>query len=72
MHYASYNGHAQLVNKLVKWEADNDVLKEMRSSQEKLPFHIAKDDQVKKAFSRKLSIKVYPIQKFGERAKTVI
>jgi len=42
------------VNKLVKWEADNDVLKEMRSSQEKLPFHIAKDDHVKKAFSRKI------------------
>jgi len=72
MHYASYNGHAQLVNKLVKWEADNDVLKEMRSSQEKLPFHIAKDDQVKKAFSRKLSFKVYPIQKFGGLAKTEI
>lgn len=52
LHYASYNGHAKLVNKLVKWEADNDVLKEMRSSQEKLPFHIAKDDQVKKAFSQ--------------------
>jgi len=32
LHYASYNGHAKVVNKLVKWEADNDVLKEMKSS----------------------------------------
>jgi DNA-directed RNA polymerase subunit H (RpoH/RPB5) len=38
----------------MKWEADNDVLKDMRSSQEKLPLHIAKDDAVKKAFNRKL------------------
>jgi hypothetical protein len=34
---------------LVKWEADNDVLREMRSSQEKLAFNLAKDDAVKKA-----------------------
>jgi len=32
LHYASYNGHAKVVNKLVKWEADNDVLKDLRSS----------------------------------------
>lgn len=53
LHYASYNGHATVVNKLVRFEADNDVLKDMRSSQEKLPLHIAKDDPVKKAFQRK-------------------
>lgn len=50
LHYASYNGHHLVVNKLVWFECDNDVLKDMRSSQDKLPLHIAKDDPVKKAF----------------------
>lgn len=50
LHYASYNGHHHVVNKLVWFECDNDVLKDMRSSQDKLPLHIAKDDPVKKAF----------------------
>lgn len=50
MHYAAYNGHSRVVNALAKWEADNDVLHEMRSSQNKLPFNLAKDDDVKKAF----------------------
>jgi ankyrin repeat protein len=27
LHYASYNGHAKVVNKLVRFEANNDVLK---------------------------------------------
>jgi hypothetical protein len=40
----------------MKWEADNDVLKDMKSSQEKLPFHIAKDDAVKKAFNCKFKL----------------
>lgn len=56
MHYASYNGHAKVVNKLVKWESDNDVLGEMKSSQDKLPMNLAKDDSVKKAFARKFKI----------------
>ena len=50
LHYASYNGHEKVVKLLVKFEADNDVLKDMRSSQDKLPFNLAKDDKVKKAF----------------------
>jgi ankyrin repeat protein len=32
LHYAAYNGHSKVVNKLVRFEADNDVLKDMRSS----------------------------------------
>lgn len=32
LHYAAYNGHPRVVNKLVKFEADNGVLSEMRSS----------------------------------------
>jgi ankyrin repeat protein len=47
LHYACYNGHAKVVNMLVKWEADNDVLREMKSSQQKLAFNLAKDDSVK-------------------------
>lgn len=32
LHYAMYNGHAKLVNKLVKYEADVGVLKDMETS----------------------------------------
>ena len=49
LHYAMYNGHAKCVNFLVRFEADYDLLKKMRSSQDKLPFNLAKDDSVKKA-----------------------
>lgn len=55
LHYASYNGHAKIVNHLLKFEADFDQLASMRSSQNKLALHIAKDDKVKKAFHRKLT-----------------
>lgn len=73
LHYASYNGHAKVVNKLVKWEADNDVLKDFRSSQNKLAFHIAKDDHVKKAFNCKFfSILMRNGQRFGEHVEMVI
>lgn len=51
LHYAMYNGHAKLVNKLVKFEADTDILKKMRTSQNKLPFNLAKDDLVKFALN---------------------
>ncbi len=53
VHYAAYNGHAKLVNKLLKWEADTDALRNMESSQKKLPYNLAKDTPVKKAFNRK-------------------
>lgn len=51
MHYAMYNGHARLVNKLVKFEADDGILKEMETSQGKKPFNLAKDDKVKFALN---------------------
>ena len=44
-----------MVNKLLRFEADNDVLKDMRSSQDKLPFNLAKDDKVKTAPKLNLS-----------------
>jgi len=50
LHYAAYNGHPLLCNTLSKWEADNDLLKDMRSSQNKTPLHICKNPQSKKAF----------------------
>lgn len=67
VHYASYNGHAHVVNKLVKWESDNGVLQDMRSSQNKLPFNYAKDALVKKAF-----IQIWRCCKYGELDKVRI
>ena len=32
LHYAAYNGHPRVCNTLLKWEADNDVLREVRST----------------------------------------
>jgi ankyrin repeat protein len=32
LHYAAYNGHPKTCNQLLKWEADNDVLREMRTT----------------------------------------
>lgn len=53
LHYASYNGHPRAVNFLVKTEADEDKLPGMKNTQARTAFIIAKDDKVKKAFSRK-------------------
>ena len=53
LHYASYNGHPKAVNFLLKWEADLDQLKEVKNSQGRTAFIIAKNDNVKKAFNRK-------------------
>ena len=53
LHYASYNGNPRAVNFLLKWEADDDKLKDVKNSQGKTAFIIAKTDNVKKAFNRK-------------------
>jgi hypothetical protein len=53
LHYAAYNGHAKIINLLLKWEADGDVLQEMRTSQNKIAFNMSKDADSKKAFTRK-------------------
>jgi len=42
-----------VVKQLVEWDADNDKLRLMKSTQDKLAINIAKDDQVKWAFNRK-------------------
>lgn len=53
LHYGSYNGHRKVCNYLLKWEADKDVLKDMKNSQNKKAINIAKNPEVKKGFSRK-------------------
>jgi len=35
LHYAAYNNHPKCINKLLKWEADVDRLREVRSTQNK-------------------------------------
>lgn len=58
LHYAAYNGHPLVVNILVKWEADNDVLKDVKSTQNKVAFNLCKSDDCKQAFNRKLPLQI--------------
>lgn len=51
LHYAAYNNHARLINGLLKYEADNDVLRDVRSTQNKLAFNLCASDECKHAFS---------------------
>lgn len=53
LHYAAYNGHPKVCNQLLKWEADNDILRDIRTTQGKLAYNYCKDDDCKKAFERK-------------------
>ena len=55
LHYAAYNGHARVCNLLLKWEADRDELRDLRTTQGKLAFNLCKDADCKKAFNRKSS-----------------
>jgi len=32
LHYAAYNGHKRVCNQLLKWEADKDILRDMKNS----------------------------------------
>jgi len=51
LHYASYNGHPKLLNALLKWEADEDKLRDYRSTQSKLAFNLSKTESTKWAFN---------------------
>lgn len=51
LHYAAYNNHARLCNGLLKYEADNDVLRDVRSTQNKLAFNLCASDECKHAFN---------------------
>lgn len=59
LHYASYNGHPNAVNTLLKYEADFDKLSSMKNSQGRIAFIISKNDNVKKSFNRKLKFSKY-------------
>jgi len=50
LHYASYNGHRLICNLLLKWDADKDKLRDLKNSQNKQAFIIAKDPQTKEGF----------------------
>lgn len=58
LHYAAYNGHPRVCNQLLKWEADNDILRDIRSTQGKLAFNMCMNDECKKAFDRKSASKL--------------
>ena len=51
LHYAAYNGHPKLCNALLKWEADEDKLRDLRSTQNRLAFNLCKTDECKWAFN---------------------
>ena len=51
LHYAAYNGHPKLCKALLKWEADHDKLRGLRSTQNKLAFNLCKSDECKWAFN---------------------
>lgn len=53
LHYAAYNGFKKVVNQLLKWEADRDILREMLNSQGKKAIHICKNHETKEGFKRK-------------------
>ena len=55
LHYAAYNGFKRVCNLLLKWEADNDRLRDMKNSQEKKPIHICKNPETKEGFKRKFN-----------------
>ena len=59
LHYAAYNGHRKVVNQLLKWEADKDILRDMKNSQERKAFHISKNAETKLGFKRKLNFSYY-------------
>ena len=56
LHYSSYNGFRMVSNYLLKWEADNDQLRDMKNSQGKIALNIAKNPETKKGFHRMFSL----------------
>ncbi len=55
LHYAAYNGHRRVCNYLLKWEADKDILRDMKNSQSKKPINICKNPETKLGFNRNLT-----------------
>ena len=53
LHYAAYNGHKNCIKLLLTREADNDKLRGMLTSQNKLAEHLVKDMESLRYFARK-------------------
>ena len=70
LHYGAYNGFKKVCNLLVKWEADNDKLRDMKNSQEKKSIHICKNPETKDGFKRKYS-SIITLQISGNPAEMV-
>ncbi len=51
LHYSAFHGHKKTVRFISKYDADYDILKNMRNSQNKLPIEIVRDPEVKKYFN---------------------
>eukprot|EP00743_Colponemidia_sp_Colp-15_P006955 GILK01007506.1.p1 GENE.GILK01007506.1~~GILK01007506.1.p1 ORF type:complete len:695 (+),score=117.29 GILK01007506.1:48-2132(+) len=49
LHWATFNGHAGVVQLLCDWDADKKLLKKMVNAQGKTPFEIAKDQKTRDA-----------------------
>ena len=50
LHYAAFHGHKKTVRFIAKYDADNDVLRTTKNSQNKLPIEIVRDPSVKPFF----------------------
>ena len=50
LHYAAFHGHKETVRFICKYDADNDILRNQRNSQNKLPIEIVRDPSVKPYF----------------------
>ena len=50
LHYASFNGHPKTVRFLSKYDADYDILKNSKNSQNKLPIEIVREISIKTHF----------------------
>lgn len=61
LHYAAYNGHKRVCNILLKWEADKDILREMKNSQDKKPIHICKNPETKEGFKRECPFQIFKL-----------
>jgi hypothetical protein len=51
LHYAAFHGHKKTVRFISKYDADFDILRDTRNSQNKLPIEIVRDPTVKPYFN---------------------
>ena len=66
LHYAAYNGYGKVCNLLLKWDADNGKLRDMKNSQNKKAIHICKNPETKLGFKRKCLLHLFNICRYLE------